>query len=253
LTTPSSQHGLMIKLQNEASTGPQDQELWLSTGASEPALAPALVVTYTDPASQTYEAPATPKVSAAKSTYTTQVTVTNPTAAAWGTNWRLGYHWVANDGTTLVSTPTTPVYTALPATVNPGPQATLTETVATPDTVTGAASTRSGYQLVWDMYNSTAKTWLSSGTSTPNVTGTGGAGQGPPAGQGTSVAETAETLGLEKYYQYTGIATGSGSVLENNDATGNTVWNYNPFSNPSRGFRTFVRLDYNSMDTTESS
>jgi len=66
----------MIKLQNEASTGPQNQELWLSPGAAGPALAPALVVTYTDPASQTYEAPATPKVSAAKSTYTTAVTVT---------------------------------------------------------------------------------------------------------------------------------------------------------------------------------
>ena len=254
LTTPSSQHGLMIKVQNEASTGPQDQELWLSPGAAEPALAPALVITYTDPASQTYEAPATPKVSAAKSTYTTAVTVTNPTAAAWGTNWQLGYHWVANDGTTLVSTPTTPVYTALPATLNPGSQATLTETVATPDTVTGAAGTRSGYQLVWDMFNSTAGTWLSSGTSTPNVADTAAtATMDPPAGQVTSVAETAETLGLEKYFQYTGMATGSGSELDNNDANGNVVWNYSPFSNPSNGFRTFVRLDYNSMDTTESS
>ncbi|HEX9030339.1 MAG TPA: DNRLRE domain-containing protein, partial [Streptosporangiaceae bacterium] len=252
LTTPSSQHGLMIKVQNEASTAPQDQELWLSPGAAEPALAPTLVVTYTDP-SQTYYAPATPRVSAAKSTYSTQVTVTNPTASAWGTNWQLGYHWVANDGTTLVSTPTTPVYTALPATLNPGSQATITETVATPDTVTGVAGTRSGYQLVWDMYNSTANTWLSSGTSTPNVTGTGGTGTEPPAGQVTSVAETAETLGLEKYFQYTGMATGSGSMLENNDANGNVVWNYSPFSNPSNGFRTFVRLDYNSMDTTESS
>jgi YD repeat-containing protein len=252
LGTPSGQHGLMIKLQNQASTGPQDQELWLSTGAAEPALAPELVVTYTDPA-QTYYAPATPHVSAAKSTYTTQVTVTNPTAAAWGTNWRLGYHWVANDGTTLVSTPATPVYTALPATLNPGSQAALTETVATPDTVTGAASTRSGYQLVWDMYNSTAGTWLSSGTSTPNLAGTGGAGTDPPAGQVTSVAETAETLGLEKYFQYSGMPTGSGSQLENNAANGNVVWNYSPFSNPSNGFRTFVRLDYNSMDTSESS
>src|SRR6266851_3100472 len=182
LGTPSSQHGLMIKVQNESSTGPQDQELWLSPGAAEPSLAPALVLTYTDP-SQTYYAPATPRVSAAKSTYTTSVTVANPTAAAWGTNWQLGYHWVANDGTTLVSTPATPVYTALPAALNPGSQAALTETVATPDTVTGAAGTRSGYQLVWDMYNSTAKTWLSSGTSTPNLAGTGGAGTDPRPGR----------------------------------------------------------------------
>src|SRR5260370_19346929 len=161
----------MVKGQKGGRPGPQDQELWLSPGAAEPALRPALVLTYTDPA-QTYYAPATPRVSAAKSTYTTSVTVANPTAAAWGTNWQLGYHWVANDSTTLVTTPVTPVYTALPATLNPGSQAALTETAPTPDTVTGPAGTRSGYQLVWDMYNSTAKTSLSSGTSTPNLTGT---------------------------------------------------------------------------------
>src|SRR5260370_5379625 len=46
---------------------------------------------------------------------------------------------------------------------------------------------------------------------------------------------------------------GSGSDLENNDANGNVVWNYSPFSNPSRGFRTFVRLDERSLDTAESS
>src|SRR5262249_13537899 len=139
------------------------------------------------------------------------------------------------------------------ATATPASTATLTEPVAPPDTVTGAASTRSGYQLVWDMYNSTNKTWLSSGTTTPNVTGTGGAGTDPPAGQVTSVAETAETLGLEKYFQYTPMATGAGAELDNNDANGNVVWNYSPFSNPSNGFRTFARLDYNSMDTSESS
>jgi len=60
-------------------------------------------------------------------------------------------------------------------------------------------------------------------------------------------------LGLENYYQYTGVNTGSGTSLLNNDATGNVVWNDNVFSNPSRGFQTSVRLDYNSMDTSESS
>lgn len=71
--------------------------------------------------------------------------------------------------------------------------------------------------------------------------------QAAPAGQPSS-----GQLGLEKFYQYTGVDTGSGSSLLNNDDTGNVVWNYNPFSNPSRGFQTFVRIDYNSMDTTES-
>ena len=94
------------------------------------------------------------------------------------------------------------------------------------------------------MYNAAAGTWLSSGTSTPNVADTAvTATTDPPAGQVTSVAETAETLGLEKYFQYTPMATGAGSELDNNDANGNVVWNYSPFSNPSNGFSTFVRLE----------
>src|SRR5262249_47683057 len=60
-------------------------------------------------------------------------------------------------------------------------------------------------------------------------------------------------LGLEKFYQYTGVNTGAGSAILNNAYAVNTVWSYNAFSNPSRGFRTFVRMAYNSMDTSESS
>jgi len=71
--------------------------------------------------------------------------------------------------------------------------------------------------------------------------------------QGASVTQpTSNLLGLEKFYQYTGVGTGSGTALLNNADAGNTVWSYNAFSNPSRGFATFVRLAYNSMDTSNS-
>src|SRR5262249_62126597 len=71
--------------------------------------------------------------------------------------------------------------------------------------------------------------------------------------QAASVEQpSSDQLGLEKFYQYTGVATGSGSSLLNNDDNGNVVWNYNAFSNPSRGFQTFVRISYNSMDTSSS-
>ena len=73
-------------------------------------------------------------------------------------------------------------------------------------------------------------------------------GRLPPGGDPSS-----NMLGLEQYYQYTGVTTGAGTSLLNNDDTGNVVWNYNAFSNPSRGFQTFVRIDYNSMDPAESS
>jgi RHS repeat-associated protein len=253
VTTPSSEHGLLLKLFGETSTSPQEQELFLDTSAAEAALRPELVVTYTEPTPEdTYYAPDTPQVSAAASSYTTDVTVTNTTTSTWSRkDWALSYHWLAPDGTD-VTTSSDVAETALPSDLAPGAQATLTATVDTPATA-GSGNARTGYQLLWDMWDKVTGTWLSSGTSTPNLTGTGGAGTVGPLNQVTSAAETAEMLGLEKYYQYTGIATGSGSVLENNDATGNTVWNYNPFSNPSRGFQTFVRLDYNSMDTSESS
>src|SRR5262249_18610436 len=72
----------------------------------------------------------------------------------------------------------------------------------------------------------------------------------PALPQGASVEQpTSNLLGLEKFYQYTGVNTGSGSALLNNADNGNVVWTYNAFSHPSRGFRTFVRLSYNSMDT----
>jgi RHS repeat-associated protein len=72
--------------------------------------------------------------------------------------------------------------------------------------------------------------------------------EAPPTGDPAS-----NMLGLEQYYQYTGVSTGAGTSLLNNDDTGNVVWNYNAFANPSRGFQTFVRVDYNSMDPSESS
>ena len=38
----------------------------------------------------------------------------------------------------------------------------------------------------------------------------------------------------------------------NNLYAGNAVWSYNAFTNPSRGLSTFVRLAYNSLDTSDT-
>src|SRR5262249_14084267 len=63
---------------------------------------------------------------------------------------------------------------------------------------------------------------------------------------------TSNKLGLEKFYQYTGINTGSGAAVLNNLASGNAAWNYNALSNPPRGAATFVRMTYNSLDASDS-
>ena len=117
--------------------------------------------------------------------------------------------------------------------------------------------------LAWDLYNKTTGRWLSSGASAgpAGKRGSGGPGARPatrarvaPLTQLATVEQPSSgQLGLEKFYQYTGVATGSGSAVLNNLVNGNAVWSYNAFSNPSRGFATFVRTTYNSQDTSDSS
>ncbi|MGE5156052.1 MAG: DNRLRE domain-containing protein, partial [Betaproteobacteria bacterium] len=274
IATPANEHGLIVKLDSSAIA---ERELFMDTTAPEPALRPELVVTYTEPTSaDTYYAPSLPVPMASSTSYTVPVTLTNTTSSTWSaSDWALSYHWLLPDGTD-VSTSSDQAQTALPAAMAPSSVATVSATVKTPDT-SGSGADRSGYQLAWDLYNKTTGTWLSSGTSTPSLNSVGAsrlvsgrnstarasAGAEPMASGNNSVPTlkqaasveqpSSNLLGLEKFYQYTGISTGSGSAILNNAYAGNTVWNYNAFSNPSRGFRTFVRMSYNSMDTTESS
>jgi RHS repeat-associated protein len=278
IVNPGDEHGLLVKLSGESSKSPQERELFLDTTAPEPALRPELVVTYTEPtAADTYYAPSLPTPMASATSYTVPVTLANTTSSTWSSSdWVLSYHWLLPDGTD-VSTSSDQVQTALPASMAPSSVTTVNAAVKTPDT-TGSGGDRTGYQLAWDLYDKTTGTWLSSGTSTPSLSAAGarllGAARGASAAgadaaalpmapgnnsvpvlkQAASVEQpSSNLLGLEKFYQYTGINTGAGSAILNNAYAGNTVWNYNAFSNPSRGFRTFVRLTYNSMDTSESS
>src|SRR5215472_4016999 len=56
----------------------------------------------------------------------------------------------------------------------------------------------------------------------------------PPLGQPASVDQpTSNLLGLEKFYQYTGVNTGAGSSVLNNLANGNAVWSYNEIGRAS--------------------
>jgi len=278
ITTPTSEHGLLLRASNETTSGAQERELFLNSSAAEPALRPELVVAYYDPTPQnTYYVPALPDPLTASSTFTVPVTLTNTTASTWSAaDWVLSYHWLLPDGTE-VSNAANQAQTALPAAMAPGAVTTINAALKTPDT-TGSGSTRTGYTLAWDLYNKTTTTWLSAGvigsaSATMAVGATrlgartsGAAGLAkvdeplasgnnnvPALPQGASVTQpTSNLLGLEKFYQYTGVDTGAGSALLNNADAGNTVWSYNAFSNPSRGFATFVRLAYNSMDTSDS-
>jgi RHS repeat-associated protein len=241
VTTPSSNHGLEVKLAKETSTDPQEHTLFAGPGTAEPALAPALVVTYLDPTSaNTYYAPTTPTKMAPGSTYTVPVTVNNTTTSTWAAaSEKLTYHWTLPDGTDVTNTGNQ-LTTALPADMAPGSQQTVNAQV-TPPTPTDT-NAKGQYTLAWDMKNTSTGSYLS--------TSSGGIGS---LAQATGVEEPGSNqIGLESFYQYTTTPTGAGSALYTNDSSGNTVWNYNAFSNPSRGFATFARMSYNSLDTTDS-
>ena len=96
--------------------------------------------------------------------------------------------------------------------------------------------------LHWDLLDRTTGQWLS---QTGNL---------PALPQNVTVEDpTSDQLGLEKFYQYVGTGTGSGTGLKVNPYVGNAVWSYDPFSNPGRGLATFVRMTYNSVDTASTS
>jgi RHS repeat-associated protein len=241
VNTAGSNHGLLVKLKGETSTSPQERTIFAGLNTAEPRLAPQLVVTYLDKSTDaTYYAPSTPTGMVAGATYTTPVTVNNTTNATWSAGSEvLTYHWTLPDGTEVTG-PANQLQTKLPADLAPGEAVTLNAKVTPPPASGGNKS--EGYSLAWDMYDTTTATFLSAGTS-----GTGS------LKQWVSVDPTGNNqLGLEQFYQYTTTPAGAGTSLHTNLSSGNTVWNYNLFSNPSRGFDTLLRLSYNSLSTFDT-
>ncbi|WP_262505922.1 DNRLRE domain-containing protein, partial [Streptomyces sp. TRM68367] len=239
--TPSSNHGAMVKLKDESTTGPQERTLFLSSEASDYQLGPLLRVIYVDSTtSDTYYAPTTPSRMTPNSTYTVDFTITNTTSAAWAAGEReLSYTWKLPDGTD-VTTGGNQLSTAIPA-LSPGESATIQAQVATPIN-SDSGNKRTNYVLGWDIRKVSDGSWLSATNTSIQ-----------PLKQNVAVEDpTSNTLGLEKFYSYTGKNTGAGSTVMNNLASGNTVWSYNAFSNPGRGLTTFARFAYNSLDTSDT-
>jgi RHS repeat-associated protein len=239
LATPSSNHGLLLRQRNEANA--TARAMLLSSEAAEPLLRPTLEVTYLEPTpASTYHAPASPDLVAPAASYTTPLTISNPTLSTWTVaGWELSYHWLRPDGTEI-SNPANQVATALPEDISPGETVDLTAALNTP---AGSAdgNKRSDYLLQWELRNKATGQWLS------DITGIA------PLQQRAAVEEpTSDQIGLEKFYAYTGQNTGAGTSVMNNLHAGNAVWSYDAFANPSRGLSTFVRLAYNSLDTSDA-
>jgi len=239
--TPSSNKGALVRLTDESSTGPQERTLFLSSEAADPQLGPLLRVIYVDSTTEdTYYAPQTPARMTPNSTYTVDMTVTNTTASAWASGERvMSYTWKLPDGTD-VTTGGNQLSTAIPQ-LSPGESATIHAQVKTPIN-SDSGSKRTDYVLGWDVKKVSDGSWLSATNTTI-----------PPLKQNVAVEDpTSDSLGLEKFYSYTGKNTGAGSTVMNNLASGNSVWSYNAFTNPGRGLNTFARFSYNSLDTSDT-
>jgi RHS repeat-associated protein len=239
LATPSSNHGLLLRQRDEANA--TARAMLLSSEAAEPLLRPTLEVTYLEPTpASTYHAPASPDLVTPATGYTTPVTISNPTLTTWTTaGWELSYHWTRPDGIE-VSNPSNQVATALPEDISPGETVDISAQLSTP-APSAEGNKRADYLLQWELRNKSTGQWLS------DITGIA------PLEQRTAVEEpTSDQIGLEKFYSYTGVNTGAGSAVVNNLHAGNAVWSYDAFVNPSRGLSTFVRLAYNSLDTSDA-
>ncbi|WP_079042109.1 DNRLRE domain-containing protein [Streptomyces aureus] len=239
VTTPASQQGVAIRTADEAAA--QERTLFLSSEGTEQRLRPRIVVTYIDSTTEsTYYAPQTPARMTPNTDYTVDFTLTNTTASRWNAaDQVLTYRWALPDGTD-VTNGGNQAQTALPSDVAPGGSVGLQATVRTPIN-SDNGNKRTDYVLTWDVYNKTTGTWASGTAGVPGLK------------QNVAVEDpTSNQLGMEKFYSYTGKNTGAGSTVMNNTASGNTVWQYNAFTNPGRGVTTFARFAYNSLDTSDT-
>jgi hypothetical protein len=238
---PASNKGILIRQvqePNKACVGNGEGATFVSSEGDEPSVQPRLHVRYTD-TSVTYYAAATPTRFNAGETSTTPVTITNTTAQTWpAASTKLGYQWKRPDGTVLAGDP---LWTTIPADLAPGATVTVNAQVKAP-ALSGDGNKAEAYTLAWDLFDTTSNNWKSASSQLPQLP------------QQIRVEDpTSDLLGLEKFYSYAGKNTGAGGTAMNNLYAGNTVWTYNAFSNPSRGVSTFVRMAYNSLDTSVSS
>ncbi|TMR06831.1 RHS repeat protein, partial [Nonomuraea turkmeniaca] len=236
--TPSANHGLLVKVADEAGAAKQSAQ-FLASETSEPLLRPKLAVTYADPGAVTsFYAPGTPERLEVGATTKVAVMVKNTTSQPWpAASTKLSYHWKLPDGTDI-STPDAQLKTALPD-LAPGATAAVEAEVKAPAAVGNLAE---GAQLVWDVQDTVINNWKSATHQLPQL-----------PQQIRLDSPTSDLLGLEKFYAYTGKNTGAGGTALTNLYAGNVVWGYNAFSNPSRGPQTFARMTYNSLDTSTAS
>ncbi|GAA2401209.1 hypothetical protein GCM10010404_68750 [Nonomuraea africana] len=239
---PATNHGVLVKVANEAGAAKQSVS-FLSSETDEPVLRPRLWVTYRDGTPRSLYAPGGPVQLDVGQVKTVDVMVTNTTNETWpAATTAVSYHWKLPDGTD-VSTPDSQLKKTLPYDLAPGASVMVEAQVKAPATTVGSAANKAeAISLVWDVQDTLTNNWKSASHHLPQL-----------PQQIRLDSPTSDLLGAEKFYAYTGKNTGAGSTALVNPYAGNVVWNYNAFTNPSRGVQTFARMTYNSLDTSTAS
>ncbi|MEV6868092.1 DNRLRE domain-containing protein [Streptosporangium subroseum] len=242
IADPTSNKGLLVKVDDEAALR-QSLTFLASETTGERALRPKLTVTYREPANveTAFYAPTTPPRLPASTQQEVALAVTNPTTQTWpAASTKVGYFWKLPDGTDITS-PANQTLTPLTDDLLPGQTQVVKATVTAP-ALSPSANQAEAATLVWDVQDTLTNNWKSATHHLPQL-----------PQQIRIDSPTSDQLGLEKFYQYTGLSTGAGSSAAVNLYAGNVTWNYSPFSNPSRGISTMARMTYNSLDTSASS
>ncbi|MEV0167802.1 DNRLRE domain-containing protein [Nonomuraea fuscirosea] len=240
---PAANKGLLVKVADEAGAAKQSVS-FLSGESGEAVLRPRLRVVYAEQnaGASAWYVPGTPERMDSGAARQIPLTVTNTTDEVWpAASTVVGYHWKLPDGTDI-STAASQLKTPLPYDLAPGESAQVYADVKAPDVSGDGTNKIEGVQLVWDVQDTLTNNWKSATHHLPQL-----------PQQIRVHSPTSDLLGLEKFYSYTGKNTGAGTTALVNPYAGNVVWNYNAFSNPSRGAQTFARMTYNSLDTSTAS
>ncbi|MBA3780533.1 MAG: DNRLRE domain-containing protein [Nocardioides sp.] len=218
---------------------------------------PRLTVEYASrDASAVYSAPEMPQRLVPGTTVTVPVRVMNTTATAWPAALELGYRWGAAGAFTTATAGAADGTVPLGRALAPGESVTVQLPVKAPIN-SDEGNKRLAHDLLLDLRNGTAW-WSATNPAVP-------AAQSVRPTQGCGITATgylcvdrvvedpsSDELGLEKFGSFTGEATGEGSQMLVNLASGNAVWAHDLMGNPSVGPSTFVRMTYNAGDVTDA-
>lgn len=188
-----------------------------------------------------FDAPETPQRMRVGERHSVPVIVTNTSNHTWAAgSTSVSYWWQLPDGTDI-TTGANQSFTPLSQDLAQGESVAIEAQVLAPDELWTDGNKAEGYTLLWDVYDASQSTWKSESHNLQQLP------------QRLRVDDpTSDQLGLEQFYQYAGRSTGGGSTALTNMYAGNAVWSYDAFSTPSLGVGTFVRLAYNSLDTSDS-